>query len=572
MYVKMLQTHQFEPWTDPQCTDPTHSLLSKDHFSNRLNPPCGMIASNVVKYVVPRVVFAWENPNTPVAMVLDDIVRVFHHPSKRDPNLELHTIMFKSVQDWVNRLPDRGAKLNEQLNAEGVRTGKNHTSGIVGGGQDGGHGKVKGNDIERVVGRVKRKKQSSQSGDIDPLKQIAGLISGKSSLKDVIGTLVAAGTSSVAEGVGATEYTKKKKDKYRDDYDRDDPYARERRKKDKDRDYDDDGPDRSDRTERKHRKSASIDKSDRDRYRDDRDRPREERDRPREERDRPRDEYKADRKARKEESRKQRHKHSSRDSDSSDSSDSEREPALAFGDDGGKDRKRGSKKSSSRSKHQDRSVEDSPNEQYGSSRAPPDYEYEPRESYEQHSGHQQQPYHPGYPHDLHPTEGHPGYPTEPGEGNVAGYNRAPSPYAPPGGQNRAPSPYAPPGGQNRAPSPYAPPGGQGGYNHASSPYASPGGYQPPQHTAPYPSGNAEPYSVPGGYVIHPDGNVGRERDYHGGSGTGASYEYPDEQSYGAPPPHQDFGYVSGGYGDYSGEGHQSYGGHGYDYDYGRHSQ
>ena len=26
--------HQYEPWTDPVCTDPTHSLLSKDHFGN----------------------------------------------------------------------------------------------------------------------------------------------------------------------------------------------------------------------------------------------------------------------------------------------------------------------------------------------------------------------------------------------------------------------------------------------------------------------------------------------------------------------------------------------------------
>ncbi|CAZ80441.1 unnamed protein product [Tuber melanosporum] len=33
--------HQYEPWTVPTCTDPTHSLLSKDHFSNKLNTPAG---------------------------------------------------------------------------------------------------------------------------------------------------------------------------------------------------------------------------------------------------------------------------------------------------------------------------------------------------------------------------------------------------------------------------------------------------------------------------------------------------------------------------------------------------
>lgn len=40
---------------DDESTDPTHSMLSKDHFSNVLNEPAGKVASQVLKWVVPQV-------------------------------------------------------------------------------------------------------------------------------------------------------------------------------------------------------------------------------------------------------------------------------------------------------------------------------------------------------------------------------------------------------------------------------------------------------------------------------------------------------------------------------------
>lgn len=44
---------QLEPWTNAFCTDPTHSLLSKDHFTNILNSCAGRVASTILQYVVP---------------------------------------------------------------------------------------------------------------------------------------------------------------------------------------------------------------------------------------------------------------------------------------------------------------------------------------------------------------------------------------------------------------------------------------------------------------------------------------------------------------------------------------
>ena len=44
---------QLEPWKNPRCTDPTHSMLSKDHFTNVLNPCAGRVSVAILKYVVP---------------------------------------------------------------------------------------------------------------------------------------------------------------------------------------------------------------------------------------------------------------------------------------------------------------------------------------------------------------------------------------------------------------------------------------------------------------------------------------------------------------------------------------
>lgn len=44
---------QFEPWTNPRCDNPTHSMLSKDHFTNVLNSCAGRVSVTILQYVVP---------------------------------------------------------------------------------------------------------------------------------------------------------------------------------------------------------------------------------------------------------------------------------------------------------------------------------------------------------------------------------------------------------------------------------------------------------------------------------------------------------------------------------------
>ncbi|KAK8086593.1 putative heterokaryon incompatibility Het-C protein [Apiospora phragmitis] len=116
---------QLEPWRNPNCTDPTHSMLSKDHFTNILNPCAGRVAATVLQYAVPRILYAWENPGVPVDEVVNDVTRAFHHPALRDERTEIQHEMFQTVRKWADEYPRRH-ELNHVLGSQSVKDGKNH--------------------------------------------------------------------------------------------------------------------------------------------------------------------------------------------------------------------------------------------------------------------------------------------------------------------------------------------------------------------------------------------------------------------------------------------------------------
>jgi hypothetical protein len=110
-----------------------------------------------------RIVYAWENPGVPVDEVLNDILRVFHHPGARDERIEIQRAMFDTVRNWANETPLR-SQLDHLLSSESVRNHKNHIlsseamaagarsissgNGCIHG--DGGHGKPTGSLWEHV--------------------------------------------------------------------------------------------------------------------------------------------------------------------------------------------------------------------------------------------------------------------------------------------------------------------------------------------------------------------------------------------------------------------------------------
>ncbi|PQE28026.1 Heterokaryon incompatibility Het-C protein [Rutstroemia sp. NJR-2017a WRK4] len=127
---------------DDYSTDPTHSMLSKDHFSNILNEAAGKIASQILKWVVPQLMSCWDDESIDIDRTIDRIVHgVFHHPALRnygdDGASDGRQLMFRVVEEWW-RNKDEGEKeeYRRKLSREGVENGENHLEGV----HDTGHG------------------------------------------------------------------------------------------------------------------------------------------------------------------------------------------------------------------------------------------------------------------------------------------------------------------------------------------------------------------------------------------------------------------------------------------------
>ncbi|KAK5096407.1 hypothetical protein LTS08_007663 [Lithohypha guttulata] len=132
-------------FSDDDSSDPTHSMLSKDHFSNVLNEPAGKIAGQVLKWVVPQIVQAWDDERIDVNQTLNRIIRgVFHHPALRrvgdDGAADGRALMFGIVERWWSEKSEREKDgLRDQLSRDGVEEGRNHKPGV----KDHGHGSAK---------------------------------------------------------------------------------------------------------------------------------------------------------------------------------------------------------------------------------------------------------------------------------------------------------------------------------------------------------------------------------------------------------------------------------------------
>ncbi|OAA62667.1 nima-interacting protein [Niveomyces insectorum RCEF 264] len=140
--IQSSKDEQLVVFNDDYCSDPTHSMLSKDHFSNILNEIAGRTAGKVVAWVVPQLMEAWDNDNVDIPRTLNRIVYgVLHHPAQRhlgeDGARDGRGIMFSSVEEWWRNMPDEQRdEYREKLSRDGVERGDNHKEGVY----DTGHG------------------------------------------------------------------------------------------------------------------------------------------------------------------------------------------------------------------------------------------------------------------------------------------------------------------------------------------------------------------------------------------------------------------------------------------------
>ncbi|PHH79311.1 hypothetical protein CDD82_2476 [Ophiocordyceps australis] len=140
--VHSSQQEQHIVFDDDGSTDPTHSMLSKDHFSNILNEIAGRTAAKTLHWVVPQLMKAMDDTSTDVNRLLDRIVNgVMHHPAQRemgqDGVQDARKLIFESVTEWWEEIGDgQRNDYRKKLSREGVFKGENHKEGV----QDTGHG------------------------------------------------------------------------------------------------------------------------------------------------------------------------------------------------------------------------------------------------------------------------------------------------------------------------------------------------------------------------------------------------------------------------------------------------
>ncbi|PVH68686.1 Het-C-domain-containing protein [Cadophora sp. DSE1049] len=168
--LKTSEKGQYEVFENDNCTDPTHSMLSKDHFSNVLNTIAGQIACATVKFTVPRIVDSWSDEGKDVRQTIDDILQVFHHPALRDENREGQKAMFETVKQWWEDKDESDQQhFKEILSFDGVKAGNNHEGESEGGGHSHGAPKKRKEEDNFVP--------SAQDG-ASALSSLAGGLSG----------------------------------------------------------------------------------------------------------------------------------------------------------------------------------------------------------------------------------------------------------------------------------------------------------------------------------------------------------------------------------------------------------
>ncbi|KAI9810615.1 MAG: hypothetical protein M1827_006177 [Pycnora praestabilis] len=140
--IQSSKEKQLVVFRNDHSSDPTHSMLSKDHFSNILNEPAGKIASQVLKWVVPQIIACWDDERIGINRTLTRVVNgVFHHPALRDYGddgaVDGRRLMFGVVQIWWGGKDERERmQMRDQLSRNGVEQGRNHKEGV----HDTGHG------------------------------------------------------------------------------------------------------------------------------------------------------------------------------------------------------------------------------------------------------------------------------------------------------------------------------------------------------------------------------------------------------------------------------------------------
>ncbi|KAF8963872.1 heterokaryon incompatibility protein Het-C-domain-containing protein [Flammula alnicola] len=120
---------QYQVFDNPNAHDPSHSILSKDHFGLILNEPAGKIAQIVVENSVNLIVRAWSDNSNPDE-IITEILEAFHHPFYATGRSEIQRKMLDGMQRWIGGLGSEATEIINSLTKESVRNHQNKRHGL----------------------------------------------------------------------------------------------------------------------------------------------------------------------------------------------------------------------------------------------------------------------------------------------------------------------------------------------------------------------------------------------------------------------------------------------------------
>jgi len=103
-------------------SDPSHSDLSKDHFSNVLNQVAGLVATVTTNWATQQVVRCWDDPTLDENKTIDEILSMLHHPAFPKRKTAIQRYMFDEVKKWWRSTSsEEKCRLRQQLTKESVQ-------------------------------------------------------------------------------------------------------------------------------------------------------------------------------------------------------------------------------------------------------------------------------------------------------------------------------------------------------------------------------------------------------------------------------------------------------------------
>ncbi|KAJ9640065.1 hypothetical protein H2199_006299 [Coniosporium tulheliwenetii] len=88
-----------------QDSNPSHSVIAKDHFSNYLNPPAGLVATVTTNWTTQQVVHCWDDSSIDCEARIAEILGILHHPAFASATGAsfIQRIMYEAVEQWWSR-------------------------------------------------------------------------------------------------------------------------------------------------------------------------------------------------------------------------------------------------------------------------------------------------------------------------------------------------------------------------------------------------------------------------------------------------------------------------------------